>query len=173
VPIDDTHTYHICYQVYAASPGVEAPKQDVVPWYAPPTLDDNGRPILDYVLAQDALVWYAQGPIADRTKELLGRTDIPIVALRRQLDEQISLVEQGKEPMNFFHKSPDIIHGSGAPPDMSNPQALLRHGFRKLYHKGFANDDADRYGPALDLVKDLHRRIEEAELAASAEPGAA
>ena len=34
-----------------------------------------------------------------------------------------------------------------------------------MYHKGFGNDDVDRYGPALELVKDLHRRIEAAELA--------
>jgi 5,5'-dehydrodivanillate O-demethylase len=34
-----------------------------------------------------------------------------------------------------------------------------------MYHKGFANDDADRYGPAIELVKELHRSIEEAEIA--------
>lgn len=168
VPMDDTHTYHICYQVYAATPGVEVPHQDVVPWYEPPTVDDKGEPILDYVLAQDALVWYAQGPIVDRTQELLGRTDIPIVLLRRQLDEQIRLVEEGKDPMNFFRESPDIIYGIGEPPDWSQPDKLLKHNFRKLYHKGFANDDADRYGPAIELVKDLHRRMELADIASRA-----
>jgi 5,5'-dehydrodivanillate O-demethylase len=137
-----------------------------VPWYTPPTVDADGRPILDYVLAQDALVWYAQGPIADRTKELLGRTDVPIVLLRQQLDEQIRLVEEGKEPMNFFHESPDIIYGSGEPPDWSKQELMLKHNFRKLYHKGFANDDVDRYGPATELVKELHRRIEAAQIAA-------
>jgi 5,5'-dehydrodivanillate O-demethylase oxygenase subunit len=166
VPIDDTHTYHICYQVYAAPPGVEAPKQNVVPWYEPPRVDESGQPILDYVLAQDALVWYAQGEITDRTQELLGRTDIPIVLLRRQLDEQIKRVEEGKEPMNFFRESPDIIYGIGEPPDMSKPETLLKHNFRKLYHKGFANDDVDRYGPAIEQVKELHRAIEQHEIAA-------
>jgi 5,5'-dehydrodivanillate O-demethylase len=165
VPMDDTHTYHICYQVYAAPPGVEVPQQNDVPWYTPPTVDADGRPILDYVLAQDALVWYAQGPIADRTKELLGRTDVPIVLLRQQLDEQIRLVEEGKEPMNFFRESPDIIYGSGEPPDWSKQELMLKHNFRKLYHKGFANDDVDRYGPATELVKELHRRIEAAQIA--------
>jgi len=116
------------------------------------------------LLAQDALVWYAQGPIVDRTKELLGRTDFPIVLLRRQLDEQIRLVEEGKEPMNFFRESADIIHGTGEAPDWSKPELLLWHNFRKLYHKGFANDDVDRYGPAIELVKDLHRRIELADI---------
>ncbi|SAK54362.1 Rieske (2Fe-2S) domain-containing protein [Caballeronia fortuita] len=165
VPIDDEHTYHICYQVYAAPPGVDAPKQDSVPWYEPPRYDEHGKPILDYVLAQDALVWDAQGAITDRSKELLGRTDIPIVLLRKQLDEQIRRVEEGLEPINFWRDaSPDIIYGSGEAPDFSKP--LLKHNFRKLYHRGFFNDDADRYGPIIEDVKDLHRRIEEAEIAA-------
>jgi 5,5'-dehydrodivanillate O-demethylase len=149
--------------VYAAPPGVEASKQDCVPWYEPPRHDENGKPILDYVLAQDALVWDAQGAIADRTTELLGRTDIPIVLLRRQLDEQIRRVEEGLDPINFYRESPDIIYGSGSAPDYSKP--LLKHNFRMLYHRGFFNDDADRYGPAIELVKDLHRKIEEFETA--------
>src|SRR5262249_51883703 len=90
VPIDDTHTYHICYQVYAGPPEIEVAPQPFVPYYEPPTVDETGRPILDYVLAQDAVVWYAQGEITDRSEELLGRSDIPIVFLRRQLDEQIT-----------------------------------------------------------------------------------
>jgi 5,5'-dehydrodivanillate O-demethylase oxygenase subunit len=68
--------------------------------------------------------------------------------------------------MNFFAESPDVIHG--APPNKPNPDMLLAGNFRKLYHKGFGSDDVDRYGPAIDLVKDLHRRIEEAEIAALA-----
>ena len=164
VPMDDTHTYHICYQVYAAPEGVLAPHQETIPWYTPPTHDAEGRPILDYVLAQDAIVWVAQGPIADRTKELLGRTDIPIIVLRRQLDEQIKRVEESLPPMNTFATSPDIIYGSGAAPDLARPETLLRHTFRKLYHRGFGNDDADRYGPVFEMVKDLHREIEAFEL---------
>jgi 5,5'-dehydrodivanillate O-demethylase oxygenase subunit len=172
VPMDDTHTYHICYQVYAAPHGIKAPHQDFVPWYEPPMYDKNGQPILDYVLAQDALVWVAQGSITDRSKEILGRTDVPIALLRRQLDEQIARVEAGKDPMNVFRDDPGtMLHGSGAAPgdwtspDWATRQLFLSQGFRKMYHKGFANDDADRYGPAIDLVKELHRSIEEAEIA--------
>ena len=43
VPMDDTHTYHICYQVYAAPPGVQAPVQDIVPYYTPPAFDARGQ----------------------------------------------------------------------------------------------------------------------------------
>jgi hypothetical protein len=38
--------------------------------------------------------------------------------------------------------------------------------FRSNYHKGYAVDDADRYGPAMPLVIDLMRRIEEEQGAA-------
>jgi 5,5'-dehydrodivanillate O-demethylase oxygenase subunit len=178
--MDDTRTYHICYQVYSAPHGIKAPHQDHVPWYEPPMHDEKGRPILDYVLAQDALVWVAQGTITDRSKEILGRTDLPIVLLRRQLDQQIALVEAGKDPMNVFREDPgSMLHGSGkAPdgwtaPDWAKQQLFMNQGYRKMYHKGFASDDADRYGPAIELVKELHRRIEEAEIAARGETRAA
>jgi 5,5'-dehydrodivanillate O-demethylase len=164
VPIDDTKTLHICYQVYSAPPGVEAPKQDGVPWYEPPTHDEKGNLILDYVLAQDALVWKAQGDITDRSQEILGRTDLPILLLRRQLDEQIAQVEQGKEPMNFFRTDPGVLHGSGMIPEQ---QVQVAQNYRRMYHKGFSNDDADRYGPAIGLVQELHRRIEAMEMQAA------
>ncbi|HEY5340366.1 MAG TPA: Rieske 2Fe-2S domain-containing protein [Candidatus Aquilonibacter sp.] len=167
VPIDDTHTYHICYQVYAAPAEIEAPHQDVIPWYEPPTVDANGQPILDYVLSQDAMMWKAQGELVDRTQEVLARTDIPIVFLRRQLDEQIALVEAGKTPMNVFSESPAILFGAGHPPEEDKTDRALRMTYRRMYHKGYANDDADGYGPAIELVKDLHRRIEEAQSAAA------
>jgi 5,5'-dehydrodivanillate O-demethylase len=164
VPIDDTHTLHLCYQTYAAPPEIPVPKQEFVPYYEPPTIDEQGRPILDYVLAQDAIVWTAQGDIVDRSQEMLGRTDVPIVLLRRQLDEQITLVEEGKTPMNWFTESPDVIHG--AAPNKPNPDILLAGNFRKLYHKGYGTDDVDRYGPAFDLAKEVHRSLEAADIAA-------
>lgn len=173
VPIDDTHTLHICYTVYAAPPGVEAPKQESVPWYEPPLKDKDGKPILDYVLAQDVLVWEAQGAITDRTQEVLGRTDVPIAFLRKQLDEQIARAERGETPMNVFaERSPDIIYGSGTPPadwtapDWARRDIAVSQAFRRMYHKGFSIDDADRYGPAIELAKELHRRIENAQIAA-------
>jgi len=168
VPIDDTHTYHISYQCYGAPAGVEVPHQEVVPYYEPPTVDEHGKPILDYVLAQDALVWTAQGEILDRTQEVLGRTDVPIAFLRKQLDEQIALVEAGETPLNVFAQSPDAIDGSGKN-ERVNPDYALAGNFRKMYHRGFGTDDVDRYGPIFDQVKDLHRRIEEHSLAQTAE----
>ena len=125
---------------------------------------------LDYVLAQDMIAWWAQGEIVDRSRERLGRTDVPIILLRRQLDEQIRIVEQGGDPMNFFQEEPDdILYGSGSPPegwtspDWAKQQLSMRQGYRTMYHKGFVLDDADRYGPVVPLVQELHRRIEAAQ----------
>ncbi len=176
VPIDDTHTLHISYQCYAAPPAVKAPKQDVVPYYEPPIYDENGKPILDFVLAQDAIVWWAQGERTDRSQELLGRTDIPIVLLRKQLAREIDKVERGEDPMNVFRENPgDILFGAGQPPEGWSPEKpgeVVRkagsQAFRRAYHKGFAIDDVDRYGPIVEDVKDLHRRIEEYEIAQAA-----
>ncbi len=179
VPMDDTHTYHICYQCYAAPPGVEAPHQDIVPWYEPPLKDANGRPILDFVLAQDIIVWVAQGPIVDRSQEKLGRTDVPIALLRRQLDQEIAKVERGDDPLNVFREErAGMLHGGAEPenwvkPDWASRDLSISQTFRKMYHKGFATDDADRYGPAVDLVKELHRRIEEFQVAQMGAPAPA
>jgi 5,5'-dehydrodivanillate O-demethylase len=169
VPIDDTHTLHITYQCYAAPAGVKAPEQNVIPHYEPPLHDENGKPILDYVLAQDALVWWSQGAIVDRSKESLGRTDVPIMLLRKQLDENITLVEQGKDPLNVFRDgSPDVLFGAGKEPEgwTGNPFTYVPpakvQDYRRMYHKGFAVDDVDRYGPITNLVAELHRQIEEA-----------
>ncbi len=105
------------------------------------------------------MIWQAEGEIVDRTQEVLGRTDIPIVMLLRRLDEQIALVEAGKTPMNIFDESPDIIFGAGHPPEEASPDRDLKLDYRRMYHKGYANDDADGYGPAIGLVKHLHRKI--------------
>ncbi len=175
VPIDDTHTLHICYQCYSAPPGIDAPKQESIPWYEAPMYDENGKPILDFVLAQDMIAWWAQGAIVDRSKEKLGRTDVPVIFLRRQLDENIRKVERGEDPMNVFRTEAEagpILYGSGAPPERwLNPNWAKEQmggsgNFRANYHKGFVQDDADRYGGAVPLVVELHQRIEEARQAA-------
>lgn len=175
VPIDDYHTYHISYNCYAAPPGVEAPKQDVIPYYEVPMWDEQGRPILDAILNQDFIGWWAQGPLTDRSQENLGRTDIPVVFLRRQIDEQIKLVEDGGEPMNVFRDPatmPEILYGGGGAaeawqnPEWATKDLGLSRNTRLQYHKGGAEWESDRFGPAVPLVAELHRRIEEVQASA-------
>jgi 5,5'-dehydrodivanillate O-demethylase len=165
IPIDDTHTYHICYQVYAAPLDVAVALQDVVPWYEPPRVDEQGRPILDYVLSQDLTAWEGQGAICDRENEVLGRTDAALVFMRRQLDEQIARVEAGLTPLNVYASSPDMIATAKDEPAPPVTRESLR--YRGLYHRGFGADDIDRYGPMFDQIQTLHRRIEEAHILSS------
>ena len=159
VPIDDTHTLNISYQVYVAPPRIEIQQQDVVPYYDIPLFDDKGEPILDYVLGQDLAAWWSQGEIADRSKEKLGQTDAGIILFRRLLKEQLNRIEDGGEPMNVFRDPTqnDIIHL-----DPRLDEMLGAINFRSFYHKGYYKDDVDRYGPLLEEVKDLMRRVEEA-----------
>ncbi len=172
VPIDDYHTYHISYGCYAAPPGVEAPKQEHIPYYEVPIWDEDGKPVLDCILNQDFVGWWAQGPLTDRSAENLGRTDIPVVFLRRQLEEQIKLVEDGGDPMNVFRNSAEmapILYGGGQPaeawtdPEWATKDVGLNRSTRMQYHKGGAEWESDRYGPAIPLVAELHRRMEQAQ----------
>ena len=90
-------------------------------------------------------------------------------------DRARAIVERGEDPMNVFRQETDILYGSclspyedWAAPDWATRKISITQAFRKMFHKGFGNDDADRYGPALDLVKELHRRVENFQIAAQA-----
>ena len=177
VPIDDYHTYHISYGCYAAPPGIVAPAQETIPCYEVPLSTDEGVPVLDCILNQDFIGWWAQGPLTDRSTEHLGRTDIPIVFLRRQLEQQIKIVEDGGQPMNVFREGdgmPDILYGGGAPaeawqdPEWAGKDVGLGRITRLQYHKGGAQWESDRFGPAIPLVAELHRMMEEAQTEAKA-----
>lgn len=65
VPIDDTHTWHISYYGYVPHPSVQFPRQERIAYADHPLFDDAGKPILDYVLAQDMIAWWAQGDLTD------------------------------------------------------------------------------------------------------------
>ena len=97
VPMDDTHTWHLSYQVYFGAEGVEMPVQDPVPSFEAPLLD-----LPDYVLGQDMVVWPAQGPVSDRSVEKLAATDRGLIMFRKLLEEQLQTVEDGGDPMNVF-----------------------------------------------------------------------
>ena len=166
VPIDDVSTYHIAYGCYMAPEAVPAPVQDSIPYYDIPIFDEDGKPMWDFVLAQDAHAWVSQGQIYDRTVEQLGRTDLPIVFMRRQFEEQMSIVEDGGDPKNVFREPsgmPDLIHGGIW--DEGNSSVTGAGGaianFRSAYHKGYGIDDADRYGPAMPDIIDLMQRIDD------------
>jgi 5,5'-dehydrodivanillate O-demethylase len=114
VPIDDTHTLHIWYTFYTPEHeqdlGIAIAAQDdprSIPFFEVPvpTVDQHGQPewhLLDSNSGQDFAMWWSQGPIADRTKEHLGHGDEHIIRMRQLLEEQISIVEEGGDPLNVF-----------------------------------------------------------------------
>jgi 5,5'-dehydrodivanillate O-demethylase len=174
VPIDDVSTYHIAYGCYMAPEAVPAPVQDSIPYYDIPIFDEDGKPLWDFVLAQDSHAWVSQGEIYDRTKEQLGRSDLPIVFMRRQFEEQMRVVEDGGDPKNVFREPdamPDLIHGGIW--DEGNSSVTGAGGaianFRSAYHKGYGIDDADRYGPAMPDIIDLMQRIDDHSAALSSD----
>jgi hypothetical protein len=87
------------------------------------------------------------------------------------------IVEDGGDPMNVFRDNgamPSLIHGGHWDEKEADGKSAITgagsplSSFRSAYHKGYAIDDADRYGQAMPLVVDLMQRIEEAQAASSA-----
>jgi 5,5'-dehydrodivanillate O-demethylase len=106
-PVDDTHTIHWTYNVYAPPTGVTAPRQDVIPHRLVPLRHDDGNYAVDYTIGQDTFAWVSQGPIAQRQLEKLGESDKGIIMYRRQLQEQMDIVSAGGEPLNTFRDPGD------------------------------------------------------------------
>jgi 5,5'-dehydrodivanillate O-demethylase len=169
VPIDDTHTYHINYGCFLAINGVSVPEQKNIPWYEVPLYDEEGQPVLDNILSQDAHAWIAQGPITDRTKEHLGRTDTPVVFIRKQFEEQLRVMEEGKDPMNVFRdpeSMPKIMHGgqwevSASVTGTNSASAASMAAYNRGYN---VYEDANRYGPAMPQIIEMMQKIEELQI---------
>jgi 5,5'-dehydrodivanillate O-demethylase len=170
VPLDDTTTWHISYHCFVFPPGVEVPRQEVVPYVDVPLADERGQYILDYVLGQDMVAWYGQGAVTDRSQEHLGVSDECLVAYRKLLSEQIDLVEEGGEPINVFREVERNVRLE--PPVPS--EAELRGGFagrgqfyRANYHRvseggwTYLDDDVERYSPDRETLLRLYQQSEE------------
>ena len=48
--------------------------------------------------AQDCVVQESMGPVCDRTREHIGASDLPIIALRRRLQQALAALQSGMEP---------------------------------------------------------------------------
>ena len=101
-PVDDTTTLHITWFFYKAAPGTNLPKQEKVPHFIVPLYNQNGTLIPDLVNHQDFVAWITQGPNADRVLEKLGESDRGVIMLRKQLMDQMKIVEDGGDPMNVI-----------------------------------------------------------------------
>jgi len=66
--------------------------------YLPEMKTPDGEYDLQSFFSQDQMAMESQGAIYDRSNEHLGASDRGIAMFRKQLDEQITRVEQGLDP---------------------------------------------------------------------------
>ena len=62
--------------------------------------------------------------------------------------------------MNVFHdpgQMGEIIHLTPRVNEHWDDFGMVN--YRAMFHKGYDRDDADRYGPAIDLAKEVMRRV--------------
>lgn len=109
VPIDDERTLSVLW-VFNRVPKEQEPyvQEHIPSWYGP-VRDANGVWITSHVANQDFAAWVGQGPITDRTKEMLGGSDRGIVMLRRRFFEELESVAAGKQPKGLI-TDPEANH---------------------------------------------------------------
>lgn len=155
VPVDDTHTSHYWYSVYKPDGEYTVPPQESIPLFTVPFLDENGRYLVDFVDGQDIMAWATQGPIADRTNEHLGKSDLGVVMLRRLFQQQLDKVEAGGDPLGVV-RDPEVNRC------ITLPQERKKFGAGADFRKEFLGMGQGRYSPIADDVMELFDRAEAA-----------
>jgi 5,5'-dehydrodivanillate O-demethylase len=148
VPIDDTHTWHLWYSCYSFD-GVETPRQERIPLYDVVWRDERGEFVVDFVDGGDIMAWVTQGPIADRTREMLGSSDRGIALYRRLLLEQVERVRQGEDPLGVLRDDPGVI-------DL--PQEKNKYGGGAGFLLRSIENGHGRYSPLKEQVRELLAR---------------
>jgi 5,5'-dehydrodivanillate O-demethylase len=149
VPRDDTHTWHLSYNIYFPGPGVEVPKQETIPTFEVPYRD-----FPDYVLGQDIVTWPSQGDITNRSVERLAETDRGLIMYRKMLEDQIKIVEDGGDPINVFR---DPKENEFLELEMEDYGPLLR------YQKGYlAHANTGPLNTAIDELDEFLAKTAEA-----------
>lgn len=166
IPIDDEHTLHLEYLIYSPGPDVKVAKQEYVPVFDHPMWDENGKPIVDYVVAQDMAAWWGQKEITDRSIEWLGTSDKGVIMYRKMLEEQMKIVEDGGDPICTFRdpsKNEIIDLEVNAKPGKMKEKAksdLSSAGFvDSLFIKYHM---VERYSPHIDEIIEIYNRYNEA-----------
>lgn len=149
VPVDDTHTMHYWYSCYLPPAGGEAPHQEEVPVYEVPWRDKEGNHIVDFVDGQDIMAWVTQGPIADRTREHLGASDVGIAHYRKLLLEQIDRIEAGQDPLG-------TVRDAQCNQRIDLPQERNKYGAGASFLAESMEMGHARYSPIRDAVLKMH-----------------
>jgi 5,5'-dehydrodivanillate O-demethylase oxygenase subunit len=104
VPVDDRHTSIIWLRFSPSRDGgeVEQADADIPLTYLPHPRQSDGEYDLRDFPGQDLMAWETQGPVFDRTTELLGTSDRGVVMWRKLLLEQIAEVAAGRDPVGVI-----------------------------------------------------------------------
>lgn len=98
MPVDDTHT-QVYMVLFEPADGERSPADAIAPYEHYDLKGEDGDYDMAVVLSQDAMAWETQGPVMDRSLELLGVADMGIVKYRRLVQDQIKIVEDGGTPL--------------------------------------------------------------------------
>lgn len=148
VPLDDLNTWHIWYTVYKPETG-GVPEQPVVPSYHVPLKDENGEYIVDFIDGQDIAAWAGQGRVADRTKEMLGSSDLGLAIFRKMLKEEMAKVERNEDPRGVV-RDPAKNVLIELPVERKKP-----HADDRTYLKGILDAQAVRHSPINRQIREL------------------
>jgi 5,5'-dehydrodivanillate O-demethylase oxygenase subunit len=151
VPMDDTHTMHIWYNTFRPHDGVVVPPQPEIPCYRVPYLDDEGEFITDFVDGQDIMAWCSPGPVTDRTKENICKSDRGVILLRRVLQQQLARIENGQDPIG-------IVRDPATNDVIVLPQEYDKAGSGANSRREFLMMGSTRYSPIIDDVVELYER---------------
>ncbi|KEY99569.1 aromatic ring-hydroxylating dioxygenase subunit alpha [Sphingobium indicum] len=102
VPVDDENTLSVAWSFQRMPIESEPFVQERIPYWRGPVTDAEGNWISSHVMNQDFIAWVGQGRIADRTKERLGRSDLGIGLMRRQLFADMEAVARGEDPKGII-----------------------------------------------------------------------
>ncbi len=146
VPVDDTHTHMIFYTVHAPE-GATLPDDPPCVDYEYQWIRDDGTFIVDYIEGQDIMAWVTQGEVADRTNEKITKSDVGVIACRRQYKEQIDAVEAGRDPIAVVREPHDVI---------KLPLERSKFGRGAEFATQWIDNGSMKYSPQAEAMKQLH-----------------
>lgn len=149
VPMDDTNTLHFWYNTFQPREGMPVPPQSEIPCYRVPYLDEEGEYITDFVDGQDIMAWCAPGPITDRTKENICKSDRGVILLRRVLQEQLARLEAGEDPLG-------VVRDPAKNDVIALPQEYDKAGTGAQSRREFLMMGSTRYSPILEDIVALY-----------------
>jgi 5,5'-dehydrodivanillate O-demethylase oxygenase subunit len=147
VPVDDTHTLHFWYCCWVPPSG-NGVSQDSVPIYEVPFRDERGEFILDFVDGGDIMAWISQGPISDRTRELLVASDRGVALFRRLLLEQLETVAAGEDPMG-------VVRDPAENDVIELPQERNKYGQGQRFLREAIEMSHVRYSPIRERILEM------------------